>query len=195
MHNREDLAKRRQVSLVRILERGLVLSPREKALVDNMLISPRAIIARVFYYDFEARVNYDNAQTEDQIAKDNDFYVHTMPFAFVVKAGSELSFDGQKVEQGDIIRLYDRKTRTLINPRHAAYYNNKGTDSNFDERLGVEPSKFIHMIHENFRENVFFIDPLKDPDLADFHTFRISEPDIFGLFKNKEILLDGLDTI
>jgi len=188
----DDLARRRQDALIKILARGLVLSNREQALIDGMIIPPKALIARVFHYDFQPRVSYDTTDMrEDQIAEDNDYYTHCMPLAFVIKAGSELTFGGEKLYQGDIIRMYDRKTRTLVNPRHKAYYENKGSDSNA-EQIGVAPSQFIHRIHEEFRERVFFIDPLKNPDLADFHTFNLPEPEIFGLFKNPEILLNDL---
>lgn len=191
----EDLARRRQDALIKIITRGLVLSKREQKLIDEMIIPPRSLIARVFHYDFEPRVSYDTTEMrEDKIAEDNDYYTHCMPLAFVIKAGSDLTFGGEKLEQGDVIRMYDRKTRTLINPRHKAYYDNKASDSNA-EQIGIAPSQFIHMIHENFRDRVFFIDVLKNPDLADFHTFNLPEPEIFGLFKNPSILLDDLDTL
>ncbi len=191
----DDLARRRQDALIKILARGLVLSKREQALIDGMIIPTKALIARVFHYDFQPRVSYDTTDMrEDQIAEDNDYYTHCMPLAFVIKAGSELTFGGEKLDQGDIIRMYDRKTRTLVNPRHKAYYENKGSDSNA-EQIGVAPSQFIHRIHEEFRERVFFIDILKNPDLADFHTFNLPEPEIFGLFKNPEILLNDLDDL
>jgi hypothetical protein len=191
--NIEDLSKRRQHALIRIIEQGLGLSEREKKIMNNMVITPNAVIARVFHYDFQPRINRDD-QRPDDIAKDNDYYTHAMPLAFVIKAGSAVKFDGQTLEYGDVIRLYDRKVRTMINPRHAAYYNNKMTDSNA-ERIGTEPSMFIHMVHENFRDRVFIIDHLKDPTVADFHTFNLPEPEILGLIKDPKTLLDGLDTL
>ena len=191
----DDLVNRRKDAMIRILKQGLELSDREKNIMKEMIISPTALIARVFYYDFQARVVYDSQDVRDEdIAKDNDYYTHCMPFAFVIKAGDKLSFGDQKLEYGDVIKLYDRKVRTLVNPRHAAYYNNSASNSNA-ERIGSEPSRFIHLVHENFRDRVFFIDPLKEPTLADFHTFNLPEPEIFGLFKNPNVLLDGIDIL
>ena len=192
--NIEDLSKRRQHALVRIIEQGLGLTEREKKIMDNMTLSPTAVICRVFHYDYKPRMNRDDEQRPHDIARENEEYVHTMPLAFVIKAGSKVNFDGQTLERGDVIRLYDRKTKTLINPRHTAYYNNKMSDSNAD-RVGSEPSPFVHMIHEYFKDRFFVIDWLKDPTIADFHTFNLPEPEILGLIKDPKTILDGLDTL
>lgn len=181
-------SEKRKKSLIDIVSKGLVLSERENHLVENLVIGERALIVRVFYYDFEDRNNFEFGKSQNSIAEDNDYYTHVMPFAFVVKAGSDLVFQGNKVEKGNVIRMYDRSARTLVNPKHKAYYNNSASNSNA-ERIGVAPSAFIHAVHERFRDRVFFIDPLKDPELEDFHTFLLPEPEILGLYKNPKDLL------
>ena len=148
-----------------------------------MIIAPKDMIVRIFFYDFKERtLLMDEAEA-------NNYYIRTMPFAWVLKAGSEVKLDNVKINEGGVIRLYDWRARTLINPRHSAFFNNEASNSNA-ERLGVAPSLYVHRVHDNYKDRVVYIDLDKDPEVQDFYTFLLPQPEILGYFENPNDLIN-----
>lgn len=144
-------------------------------------------IARVFYFDPNAN---DKEETTFKMAKNNNrmseaiyksMNVFVFPYAFVIKAGEKVFVGSRKVEAGDIIRLYDYKTKTIVNPKHIAYTENSEKNSSA-ERIGELPELYVSRLHNFYKDNVFMIDPTKNPELEDYHTFDFYAPEIMGVY-------------
>jgi len=107
------------------------------------------------------------------------------PFAFVLKTSGHVAVGDRLVQNGDIIRLYDYKTKTIVNPKHIAYTENKESNSSA-ERLGELPEFYVSRLQNNYKDDVFIIHPTKEPDMDDYHTFRFDPPEIFGVYSYEE---------
>lgn len=153
-----------------------------------MKIGKETVLVRVFLYDEEVSKYIILPEDNDGGAIRNDMNLRTLPWAWVVAAGDEAKFNGEKIERGDIMRLWDWKARSIENPKYRAFYENDGSDSNADIQ-GIAPPKLVHRIYDYYGDSVTFIDPLKEPDIVDYFTFNIPSFDFMGHLKDPKVLL------
>ena len=146
------------------------------------------MIARVCFFNASSEGDgYFKMATSTAYSKvlQASFDIVTFPFAFVLKA-NDFFIGGKEVQRGDLVRLFDFQAKTIVNPKHIAYIENGMSESNA-ERVGQEPEFYVNRLHENFKDDVYIIDPTKDPDLLDYHTFLFNEPDVCAFYSEDDI--------
>lgn len=154
-----------------------------------MKIGKETVLVRVFLYSAEVSKYILLPEDNSGDAIKNDMNLRTLPWAWVVAAGDEAKFNDEKIERGDVMRLWDWKTRSIENPKYRAFYENDGSDSNAQVQ-GIAPPKLVHRIYQYYGENVVFLDPCKEPDILDYFTFNLAPYDFMGHLKNPKILLE-----
>lgn len=153
-----------------------------------MKIGKETVLVRVFLYDQEISKTIILPEDNSGGAIKNDMNLRTLPWAWVIAAGDDAKFNDQKIERGDVMRLWDWKARSIENPKYRAFYENEGSYSNADIQ-GIAPPKLVHRIYQYYAESVVFIDPSSDPEIGDYFTFNIPTFDFMGHLKDPKILL------
>lgn len=153
-----------------------------------MSIGKETVIVRVFLYDAGVVKTILLPDDNSGEAMKNDLNIRTLPWAWVIAAGEDANFNGEKIEPGHIMRLWDWKTRSIENPKYRAFYENEASNSNAQIQ-GVAPPKLVHRIYDYYSENVVFIDPCKEPEIIDYFTFNMAPYDFWGHLKNPKLLL------
>jgi len=142
----------------------------------------------VFFFNEEKEEHFkmdSNSAYAHAMRRSMDSYVY--PYAWVLKAGDNVKIDDYHLQPGDIVRLWDYKTKTVVNPRHTAYTENPMENSNA-EKLGNLPELVVSRLHYHYKEDQITIHPTKQPDLVDYHTFLISAPEILGVTTKEDLL-------
>ena len=148
------------------------------------------MIVRVFYYNEEESGKYlFNVNDEENSDLNKSRSTITLPYAWVLKAENVtigkktifgIPYGGKKIKNGDVIRLYDYKCRTIVNPQHIAFHKNEMSDSNAI-RVGQEPEPIMNKIFSFYYDNLFMINPFSEPGLKDFYTFILNPHEMAGL--------------
>lgn len=167
------------------ISKGPRLTEREKSVLNSLKISPKDGIVRIFFYDFKER----KGAFFKSIAAENAYFVRNLPYAWVLKAGEEFKMGDLKINDGDVIRLYDWKTQTKENPEFKARHNNEQSNSN-GQLQGEDPDQFVHGVHAYYHDRRVHIDHLSEPELKDSYTFCLPYPEIFGVVTDLKSLTE-----
>lgn len=96
------------------------------------------------------------------------------------------SFDylGQSVEPGDIVRLADSHTRSVMNPKFQAMKENR-SNASFDDAAQEIPVQTTHMFFSYYGEEIFKIDPAGPDVIEDSLTILVHKDDIKTVIKKE----------
>jgi len=139
-------------------------------------------VIRVFFFEYKMEGNNigfslgDSQKHQEMLKKQRNVVI--FPFGFVLKAGIDCIFAGQKINEGDIVRLFDKKASTRINEKFLAFTQDKGNA----QAVGQVPSMFINNFYENYGDETYMIDPTKEVDIKDEHTVMMSIPEFLNVY-------------
>jgi hypothetical protein len=117
----------------------------------------------------------------------------TSSLAVVLLAGQNARIggatDGESIKTGDIVKLQEYKTETVVSGDFEAMMDNEQSDSNLI-KVSKHPKKYETKVNKYFGEYRLCIDPLKVTRSShDFFTFALSSSEIVCSYEPKTLMI------
>ena len=173
------------IILKNIFTSGPGLSAKEELILKESHMNDHICVIRVFFFEYKIEGDHvgfsfgNNKNHQEMLRKQRK--IIRFPFGFVLKAGEKCIFAGQKIKEGDIVRLFDKKVSTRINERFVAFTQDKGNA----EAVGQIPSMFVSNFEDNYGDEMYVIDPIKEIDLNDEHTVMMNLPEFLNVYSSE----------